>query len=387
MPDLPEPDKHSCQDVDLAAFEIIDLAAAEADLDPEPEPLGQHPVIDIYDCADVYRRLNEDAGDGNLWNTEDTSRSNEEEQWRRHLKNLVRSPRAGRRMLMTGNEAMVQRIEALKQASPQFHQVVDLILRAIHLSMAAGSPLRLPAMLLLGGPGIGKTYFARRLAEALQTHYEHVSMDMLSERGTLTGLSLSWKGARPGRIVNALLTSLTASPVIVLDEADKVSAIHSEEKPLTFLHSVLEPENAVHYADEYLTIPVRAEHIVWILTANGADGFDAPIRDRLLVFNIEQPTREQSFAILRSIYAAANLLYKGHFDEQPDPRVLDALAEASPRLARKLIELAFGFAHQRGRASVTVQDIEQARELVETDQRCKPFGFLPESPQSRSASC
>ncbi len=116
-------------------------------------------------------------------------------------------------------------------------------------------------------------------------------MDMLSDHGALTGLSLSWRAARPGRIALALVESKTASPIFLLDEVDKVNPTHPRENPLAFLHSVLESENASRFADEYLTIAMRADHAIWILTANNIVELPDSIVDRLTVFSISHRLR------------------------------------------------------------------------------------------------
>ena len=58
---------------------------------------------------------------------------------------------------------MVARIAALSEAIPHFAPAIDLMARAELVSSRTATPLRLPPILLLGEPGIGKSYALRRL--------------------------------------------------------------------------------------------------------------------------------------------------------------------------------------------------------------------------------
>jgi len=351
---------------DIIDSELIETAA------DEDRPLS-HTEIEIYDRAEVRRRLNAD-NDGTY--DFETSLSHEEEGWRRRLKALVHDPRSARRRLLMGSSAMLERLERLKQTAPHFGEMIELIVRSVRLSMMTDTALRIPPLLLLGDPGIGKSFIARQIAKAFETYYDHVSADVMSERGTLTGLSLSWKGARPGRIANALLHSTTASPIIVIDEVDKASALFPGEQPLNFLHSLLEPENASHYSDEYLTIPMRADFIIWMLTANSINNLLPSILDRLMVFDVKSPSQDQIDIIVEAIYSEENLKHHGYFDPTLDRNVVEKLKESTPRTVSKIIKIAFGFATVAGRKHLLSVDIDQARALNNNGSEKLKLGFL-----------
>ncbi|MGO9004196.1 MAG: AAA family ATPase [Beijerinckiaceae bacterium] len=266
-------------------------------------------------------------------------------------------------------------VEAL--GAPHFRPVIDLVARSAKLSHATQSPLSIPPLLLVGSPGIGKSFFVRQLAEALATHVERVAMDMLTDRGSMTGLSLSWRAACPGRIASALLEASTASPVFLLDDVDKVSAIHPDEKPLAFLHSVLEPENSSRFVDEYLMIAMRADHSIWLLTANAVDSLAPSILDRLLVFNVQDPSPDALAMVIGNIYAGINARFNGVFEENPPEDIVRRLVTFNPRGARKLLEMAFGYAIERGRYFVTEADVDDAGRLLAEQQLSKQsIGFL-----------
>jgi ATP-dependent Lon protease len=262
--------------------------------------------------------------------------------------------------------------------SPHFKPVIDLVARAAKLSLATRSPISIPPLLLVGAAGIGKSYFVRQLAEMLgKSHVERIAGDMLSDRGALTGLSLAWRGARPGRVATALLEGPAASPIFFLDEVDKICPIHGEEKPLAFLHTVLEPENSSRFQDEYLGFRMRADHVIWLLTANSVESFAPSILDRLTIIHLEAPSTDHVITIVRNMYASMNARLNYSFEEPIRPEVMASLIPSTPRTVQKLLALSFGHAVEHRRWFLTEQDICSARLLLESEVPQKAsVGFL-----------
>ncbi len=336
------------------------------------------PSIYLFDPAEIRGKIGDDQPDPDLeiGDRPPEFRSDDELRWVRQLRKLLDDPKTPARRLVVADASMVERIDALRLKSPHFSEVIGLVARAAKLSLVTQSPLIIPPILLLGRPGIGKSFFAQSLAEAIGTHLERIAMDMLSDHGALIGLSLSWRAARPGRIALGLLGSATASPIFFLDEVEKVNAVHAHENPLAFLHSVLEQENARRFADEYLTISMRADHAIWILTANTTKGLADSILDRLTVFSIPEPDREALRSIVKSIYAATNAQFNHTFEPELDPQIVETLAAYNPRMIGKLLRAALGFAIEDDRAHISDADIESARSLIDTHVKRSAMGFL-----------
>jgi ATP-dependent Lon protease len=133
---------------------------------------------------------------------------------------------------------MITAITELRQIASQFGDAVGVMTNAACQSALTGLPLRLPPILLLGQPGIGKTFFGRRLAAALGTMLISLPMNLTPAFGLMAGLSPAWRGAAPGKIATTLLASPTTSPLILFDEIDKVVFAGANDRPLDVLHSL-----------------------------------------------------------------------------------------------------------------------------------------------------
>ncbi len=348
---------------------------------------GADPMIDLFDVNRLRARLPTDGvttGEADS-DFEIGSRprrvSDEQFVWEARIADIIRDPRGAKRRLVVASQPLLGRLEALRTACPGFEAIVDLVLRAAYLSMASKSQLKLPPMLLTGPPGIGKTHFARRLAEALGVPAKFVSMDMLTDRGTLTGLNTSWKGAKPGAIAETLLAADVVSPLIVLDEVDKVSPIHMREEPLAFLHTVLEPISARAFTDDYLSFPIRADFCFWILSVNDQTALAPSILDRLLILNIREPSPSTMRTIARNIYQDANAEQENWFEPEPTGDLLIVLVQTNPRRARRILEVAMGFAAQEGRRVLTQSDVRAGSMLVEAHKDAREkVGFVSRQP-------
>jgi ATP-dependent Lon protease len=247
-------------------------------------------------------------------------------------------------------------LDELYAACPNFKPVIDDIKKQLALAISGNQPLFFTPILLLGEPGLGKTHFAKALAKALGTGFELVSMSSLTAGWILSGASSQWTNSRPGKVADALINREFANPLFVLDEIDKAGG-DSRYDPLGPLYTLLEPETAAGFCDEFIDMDLDASHILWIATANDASSIPEPILSRMNVYTIERPDCAAARAIAATVYRDLLARHCWKLEPEARPEVLAVLGDVAPRKMRKMLIDAMGTAKLAGRDHVEVADM------------------------------
>ena len=262
-------------------------------------------------------------------------------------------------------------MEHLYDEMPNFNAVLDDVRRQLALCTDSRDALEITPMLLLGPPGIGKTHFAREIAQLLGTGLGFISMSSLTAGWVLSGASSQWKGSRPGKVFETLVDGQYANPVMVVDEIDKARAEHAYD-PLGALYSLLEHDTAGSFTDEFAEVAIDASQVIWVATANDERCIPEPILNRMNVFEVQAPDADAARAIALRLYQQLRGSHEWgqRFDEQPSEAVLERLASTAPREMRRAWMTGFGNARLAGRSAVELADVPGG------NPRRAPIGFV-----------
>jgi len=191
----------------------------------------------------------------------------------------------------------------LEKAKSEFENLVGPISQLqLNLALAAAmkpEKFRVTPILLLGDPGIGKTFLAMTLAHSLGGGMEKLSAGGAQGGFQLNGSHTSFAGSRCGQIFQALAEGKTTSPVFVIDEVDKIGS--DDRYPmLPVLLDLFEPGTAKTFKDQFFEMDFDASRIIYILTANSLDKVPEPLRSRVEIFKVPRPEPDQRLRIIQN---------------------------------------------------------------------------------------
>lgn len=192
---------------------------------------------------------------------------------------------------------MHERIAALHAEAPWMAPAAAAVMEAMSRATARGpAPFRAPPMILLGGPGIGKSRWARHLARAFDVPM--IDLDVGSANGAtfaLAGVERGYSNAAPGRVVRSILSSHVVNPVVIIDELDKVPETAATTRGHLpglgeVIKSMIEPITARAWTCPYYQLPFDLRRVSWIMTTNSIARVPGPLIDRCQVIRLPDPS-------------------------------------------------------------------------------------------------
>ncbi len=196
-------------------------------------------------------------------------------------------------------EISVQNAKAILESSHLgLNDIKERVIRYIacqkHIGNSYGTVL-----LFCGPAGVGKTSIVRSISKAMDRPMEKISLAGVSDADVLKGTSTIYSNSKPGRIVEAIITCKSFSPVILFDEIDKIARNSGHGDPQYALIDILDSDRS-EFIDECLGFPLDLRNVIFIATANDISKISPILLDRLEVIKIKGYTDDEKLQITQA---------------------------------------------------------------------------------------
>ena len=211
----------------------------------------------------------------------------------------------GATLIQIGSEHRADEIaSALHDEMPWLAPATEHVWHGMRHAVRTGQGgFHVPPLLLDGPPGIGKSYWSRRLGALLATPTHVIEATNENASFGIVGTQRGWGSAEPGRLVQAMLLDRVANPVVVIDEVEKAGrarATSGQTFGLTeALLPLLETATAREWSCPYYRVKFDMSWISWVLTSNDWRALPAPLLSRCRPIRLRPLTSAELVSFIR----------------------------------------------------------------------------------------
>lgn len=196
------------------------------------------------------------------------------------------------------------------ERAPNFAVPLQTLRRSAQSMLRRGARyLQFKPLLIESPPGIGKTSWAMRLADASGLPALYLDATAMTTTGPIVSSDSVWSTSRASEVVQVLAREQVANPIIILDELDKLHNLSSHARPdaTEIMLPLLEQRTAAAHVDHFLQSRVDLSFINWILLCNDLNRIAKPVRDRCIVIRMAAPSVDEIADIARREVARRGL--------------------------------------------------------------------------------
>ena len=150
--------------------------------------------------------------------------------------------------------------------------------------------------LLLGPPGVGKSFISEMLAEAMGLDIEVISMNGKKESSIFFGVPQEWAGAGVGEILKTMIKFKTRAPIILLDEFEKCDKAVQQ-----VLGNLTDETLNKKFKDVFFDFPVPINEVIFFCTANYPEDIEPFLLSRLTRVKIEPLTFKERIEVAQGL--------------------------------------------------------------------------------------
>lgn len=220
--------------------------------------------------------------------------------------------------------------DALLAEFPWFGDAIETVYGELALARRLGRRAFGLAPLLLAGPsGIGKSRFARRLADLSGSPCAQISAAGSADNRALAGTSRGYASTQPCLPLVIMARDGAANPVLIVEEIDKTAGTNSNGRIIDTLLLYTERGTASRIYDECLMTSADISRCVWILTANRLDLVDPLLRGRCTIIELGRPGAEHFDTLLKGCLDDIADEFECKLAELPDlaPEIVEEMRE------------------------------------------------------------